>query len=577
MPSIQDELRAFEAELDADLAALRIHSFNADSALALSSEIYEAAAMHPAAADRFNRGMTILAAALVSGKSGDDSIIEALVKDLDFASHYYTVREYLYYSYNVPGSMNWNITADRVDVRFSDPTIPRQFFTVFNDRILGSRDTFAEFADTRKEIRRLLKGESEGVQTPRVETAWALITQEVEIKLHAYFSILPESAPIELGGYTYAEFLAIYRALLSKALYNRYMAQENDVVGAIFIHPSELIGAVTQELGISAKKSELILSDIVFDQGTVRDRLDASYFSLFREAGLRGRIIMRPHHFATAEGLVNLLRVVAQRRPQKFLEQVSNELGRAFVQRLKASWDAQGFYCRTELSLRSYDPTLPDIDLLVISEEPTLGYVIFVCEVKSPLPPRWAKDQLKVLNRDSVSKAFHQASAVRDFLGTEAGIDFLEGILPQGSHQHFRGFIVTVQSLIITSDNGGMFFGNEDTPIISFRTLERLLRRSDGDVAYIQMVLRTYAEEVDAHLKTANMEFQVGDRTVSYEGVSDSPLLDFSQQTWKNSAERQAMIDQFIADGAHPFDVLPEPPSFPDGRPIHLKPRSSEE
>lgn len=67
--------------------------------------------------------------------------------------------------------------------------------------------------------------------------------------------------------------------------------------------------------------------------------------------------------------------------------------------------------------------TLPDIDLLVISVEPTLGYVIFVCELKCPVPPRWAKDQLKVLNKDSVSQAFRQVEVLRRF-GQRTGFAF---------------------------------------------------------------------------------------------------------------------------------------------------------
>jgi len=59
-----------------------------------------------------------------------------------------------------------------------------------------------------------------------------------------------------------------------------------------------------------------------------------------REGEPGGRIVMRPHHFATAEGLVNMLRVIAQRRPQTFLDQVSNEIGYAFVQRVKAALTA---------------------------------------------------------------------------------------------------------------------------------------------------------------------------------------------------------------------------------------------
>ncbi|WP_156963641.1 hypothetical protein [Muricoccus aerilatus] len=348
-----------------------------------------------------------------------------------------------------------------------------------------------------------------------------------------------------------------------KALYHRYLAKLNDAVGAIFIAEDELVETAQEDPGLPPSVTRAILTDIVFDGAAVASKADASYFSLFREGASR-RIVMRPHHFALAEGLVNLLRVVAQRRPRAFLDRVSNALGKAFVQRVRAAWEAEGFVAHADVSLRSFDPALPDIDLLVISEEPTLGYVVFICELKSPIPPRWAKDQLKVLNKDSVSKAFRQAEAVRRFISTDEGVAFLRAKLPPEGIPHFDGFIVVVDHLVITSDNAGMFFGEENTKIVNFRTLERLLVRSDGDMAFIQHVLGTYNEEADKLVNKAMMEFELAGRTVAYEGVTDCPILDFPQVRWRNSPERQAMIDQLIADGAHPFDVLPSDPRKQD-------------
>lgn len=561
MTEMREEIRAFEAELDTALAGLAVHGFDADQSLALAANIYETFASdkrHRAAADPLDRGMTILGARLVSGGSGATPDLQALAHDLFFASHYYMMREYLYYSYNVPGSMTWSFSEERVEVRFNDPSIPRQFFTVFNDMLLLSRDMFTGFKAT-EDIRRLLKDEPEGHQTPNAQAAFALIAQEVEIKLRAYFSILPMNAEIELGGYSYGQFVAFYRCLLEKALYHRYLAELNDAVGAIFIAEDELVAAAQEEPGLPSHITRAILADIVFDGSAIASKADASYFSLFRE-GASCRIVMRPHHFAIAEGLVNLLRVVAQRRPRTFLDRVSNALGKAFVQRVKAAWEAEGFVAHADVSLRSFDPALPDIDLLVISEEQTLGFVVFVCELKSPVPPRWAKDQLKALNKDSVSKAFRQAEAVRRFVSTDEGVAFLRDMLPPEGIPHFDGFIVVVDHLVITSDNAGMFFGEENTKIINFRTLERLLARSDGDMAFIQHVLATYDKEADKLVKRTMMEFELAGRTVAYEGVADSPILDFPQVRWRNSPERQETIDQFIADGAHPFDVLPFDP-----------------
>jgi hypothetical protein len=85
---------------------------------------------------------------------------------------------------------------------------------------------------------------------------------------------------------------------------------------------------------------------------------------------------------------------------------------------------------------------------------------------------------------------------------------------------------------------------------------ERLLGRSDGDMALIQHVLGTYAEHADEALVTQMVEFQLGALTVAYEAVTASPLLEFPQGHWRSSPERQATINAFVAEGLHPHDVF---------------------
>jgi hypothetical protein len=557
------QLQKFEHELDAALDALATRRWSSSSALHMASELYEILALKGGidGADYIERGYSILAAHFVAGADGEagdpsrEADLRKMMDDLAFASHYYMIREYLYYSYNVPGSMRWSFGDGWVEIRFADKTIPRQFFTVHNDQILGSQHHFRDFAHT-EEIMRLLKDEPEGVVTPNLEAADPLMREEVDLKLAAYFSLIAPDSQVDLGGYSYAQFLSVYRILLTKALYHRYLARAQDAVGAIHMPEDALMQGVEEELGIAPDVTRLILEDLVYDPAATAGRVDASYFSLMREGEPAGRIVMRPHHFAIAEGLVNFLRVIAQRRPNTFLEKVSDEIGSAFVRRVKAAWAAEGFICHSEVSLRAFDRTLPDVDLLVISVEPTLGYVIYVCELKCPIPPRWAKDQLRVLNKDSVSKAFRQVEALRTFIQTEDGLRFVSRMLPKECHPHFEGFVVTIEHLIITSDNAGMFFGAESTKVVNFRTLERLLRRSDGDIALIQHVLGTYATHADEAVVTQMVEFQLGSLTVAYEGVTASPLIEFPQGHWRSNPDRQAMIDSYVAEGLHPYDVF---------------------
>lgn len=557
------KLKEFEEQLDAALAALPSLQWSSTSALHIASEMHEigAFATAPEVADWIDRGYAILASHFVTGKEGYEADIscetdlQQVMADLAFAQHYYMLREYLYYSYNVPGAMHWSFEGDRVEVRFADKSIPRQFFTVHNDQLLGSQYHFRNFNHS-DEIMRLLKHEPEGVATPNVLAADPLMQEEVNLKLAAYFSLVDLDRDINLGGYSYSEFIRVYSLLLKKALYHRYLARAQNAVGTIYMSEQDLLIGIEKELGLAPDIAQRILKDMVYDRDATRDRLDASYFSLVREGGPNARIVMRPNHFAMAEGLVNMLRVIGKRRPSIFLNQLSNEIGSAFVERVKAAWEAQGFICHSEVPLRHVDPTLPDIDLMVISVEPTLGYVIFLCELKCPVPPRWAKDQLKVLNKDGVSKAFRQVETLKRFISTEDGIRFLARMLPRSGHPRFEDFLVVLDHLVITSDNAGMFFGAESTKVVNFRTLERLLRRSDGDMQLIQHVLATYAEEADNVLKTTMVEVNVAGLTVAYEGVTASPLLEFPQGNWRSNPELPAMIDSYVAEGLHPFDAL---------------------
>jgi hypothetical protein len=223
---------------------------------------------------------------------------------------------------------------------------------------------------------------------------------------------------------------------------------------------------------------------------------------------------------------------------------------------VKASFEAQGFTCHAEFSLRKFDAGLPDIDLLVIAEEPTLGFTMFVCEVKCPLPALWGKDQLRAREKDSVSKAFRQVEAIGGFLRTDAGIEFIRSVVPSGGLQHFDGFVVVLKHLIVTSDNAGMFFSHETTPIVNIRTLQRILECSDGDILYVLHCIAEYNSWADQCFDAALLEVEVNGRRVEYEGVTPRKRLDFAQAIWRSGSERQQMIDDFVADGHHPFDCL---------------------
>jgi hypothetical protein len=552
------QIQAFEGHIDAELERRAINRYDANAALLLAFNMVEtAAAMRPYSASEgmLADGIDSFAPFLVSGRAGGEPDVAFMAEDLIFGFHYHHLRDLLYYSYNTPGAIDWTFGENSLELRFQDRTIPRQFFTVWNEHILLSQRTFDGFAAP-DEIKRLLKNQSEFELGEVHQAIDPLLQEHADRKLAAYFSILDPEANIDLGGYSYRECYKVYRVLMIKALYHRYQADVNGNIGCVHMEVGDLREMLTSETGIPGPTVEAILRDLVYDEEAVRERVDATYFSLMKEGAAPHRIMMRPYGFSKGEGLVGLLRVVAKRRPSAFLSNVSDVLGAQFVQRVKAAFEAQGFPCRAEVSLRRIDPKLPDIDLLVIVEEPTLGFVLLICEVKSPIPPRWAKDQLRALAPDNVSKAFRQTEAIGAFLQTPDGSEFIRSVVPEGGLEHFNSFVTVIQQLIITSDNAGMFFGHEQTPILNFRTLERLLRRSDGDILHIRTCISRYNEGADMYLKTVMVPLEIDGLSISYEGFTPAALVDFPQAEWRGSPDRQKLIDDFVAGGHHPFDCL---------------------
>ena len=212
---------------------------------------------------------------------------------------------------------------------------------------------------------------------------------------------------------------------------------------------------------------------------------------------------------------------------------------------LPSLFDDAGFRVRTNVSLGGYHTDLPDIDLLIISEERTLGYAMLACEVKSPLPPRWAKDQLRVLEADSIAKAFDQLQRIKAFLGSDDGVRFLMEQLPRERSARLQRVRTACLDAGCHVGQRGSLFADRGT-IIDFRTLERLLSRCDGDMLYVLNILRGFPEWADASFDRVMVDVQVGDTAVSYEGVTIKHLMDFPPNTFRSAGAPEQMVRHML-------------------------------
>jgi hypothetical protein len=279
------------------------------------------------------------------------------------------------------------------------------------------------------------------------------------------------------------------------------------------------------------------------------------YFSLYRLPP-DDRVLMLPHDFPLWEGFVSLLRLVALRKPETFLRHFSGPVGAALTRRMAVAFENAGFTSRTDLSLRRYGAELPDIDLLVISHEPTLGFVLLFCEVKAPIPSSWAKDQLRVLQADSIAKAFPQLQRIQAFLETGPGIEFVRSLLPPEGLSDFDEFAGLVRHLVITSHNAGAFFADRGTTVVDYKTLSRLLTHCDGDMLYVTSALAQLGDYADRCVSRIDVEVDVGDLHVTYEGIVLERLLKFEQARFRSAGIPEQMAADMLEHGVRPLDTL---------------------
>lgn len=555
------QIKTFETnELDKTLKNLPSLGYNGEESLELTSFLIEIACKNDkslALFNKFSQGLYILAPYLIDNNSFLSPNIEQLSLDLIFSSHYYIIREYLYYTYTVPNSISWRFEKNRVYIKLTEPTISRQFFITGSNDLLGSIQLLSDFTH-RNEILELVKGEDEFSLSTRIKEAWSLIEHEAETKLSVYYNFLDSDNQVSLGNYNYNEFYKVYKVLLTKALFHRYYAEANDIASQIYLPITQIINDLSKETELPTEICSAIVADMSYSAKAKGNKIQSLYFSLYK-LQKQNKILMMPSHFCLWEGLRSMFRIWAIQNPKNFLTNLSNKLSDNFLNYISSLFSSQGFTCIKNLQLAKFDRSLPDIDLLVISEEPTLGYVIYVCEVKNPVPPQWAKDQLKVLNKDSVSKAFEQLERIEQFLNTQEGVLFLRSQLPKQGLPYFKNeFLILCNFLVITSDNAGMFFDHERYNIVNYRTLFNILKKCDGDIAYVMWSLKNLNQILDECIKIVQIECQIGSKTVSYEAVTQSCILDFAQNTYMNNEITTQLTQNFIAQGGHPFDFLPQ-------------------
>ncbi|MCQ1578751.1 hypothetical protein [Streptomyces parvus] len=545
-----EEIKEFELALDREMQSRDIFKMSATSVLrnafGVISVLDSQGVEKNALAATLRRGLDVALPILIKGDgSGREVDVRKALDDLTFLSHYYLLRECLYYSYTSPGSFSWSFEENRVVIEFADPSIPRQFSQGWNVELLDLIELHRQGAEN-SEIEDLLRGKEEFGDSEHISKAFESILTEAKARASLKFDLLDAvGADTFLKGYTYEGFRQVYEYLLAKALYHRHFARVNST-WPVFQFPKEgLVRELAIGTGLAESDVRAILGDLAYSPGVKHQPM---YFSIVDHPGL-SEFLMPVESVIGDDIPAQLLRVQAARDPNWFLSHISNPLGDQFVDRLASLFEAAGFLVQKNVSLASIDPKAPDVDLLVVSREETLGYFVFAIEAKATLPAYWAKDYLRVLNRGGLSKAFDQVASVVKVLGSDGGSQLLvERILSMDPEPLDDGRIV-LKSLIVTSQNSGMFFEQESSKvsIIDHRTLKQLLRASDGDVVYIGKMLQSVRDSRNPEVSKVKVE--VGGLLVAYEVVAGSDPMFFPPNEWKSTGVDAEVARRFFEGG----------------------------
>lgn len=553
-----NKLREFEAELDVELA--RRPTLSAAGAIVECIGAVNLALSNKETSSlgrMLEVGLQVALPQLFRIQGSDQFDPTSVVPDLMFMGHYYYIRELLYYTYNAPGSFDWTFSPERVEIKFRDMSIRKQFVQSMNSGVLASLEHTEHRGTIARELATLLQGADEWGSGPHIDRAFELILTEANLRLESRFEMLGgESSEVLFPAYPYASLYKVYRYLLAKALYHRYHAEANSIWPTFQFPRPDLVREITFATDVDSSQVDSILKDLSYSEEN--RGLPPMYFGLVELPGA-AELLMIPDRIVESDGLVQALRVQATRSPQWFLGRVSEELGNRFTKAVGKEFEKAGFTVRRNVSLARIDPTAPDIDIVVISPEPTLGYYVFLCETKGALPGLWAKDYLRTLRPDSLPKAFKQVRRVAETVGDGDGANFLLDLALRAVETPVTEGLLVMNGLIITSQNSGMFFSDEtdQTTMIDYQTLGHLLRRCDGDVVYLLDAFKGLAEWFGQDATIA-LSVTVGNRTVEYEAQTFGPdsFIPFRRNLWKTDGSDVRVGQEFIEAGGSPFDVL---------------------
>nr|WP_314492120.1 hypothetical protein [uncultured Chryseobacterium sp.] len=447
----------------------------------------------------------------------DNTFFEKISQSAHFATHYYSIRDLIYYSFALPNAITWKYDGEKIIISVTDHTIFRQLASErisFHLNSLGGGNKIKG-----SNPKDLLRGTSSwDFANPNVSEAFERISAEVEIKLNHFFSYIQNDSTVNIGGFQYKEFYEVYKVLLFISLYERYFSSANKISCVISYQEADITNQISEEVGISQITVQKILRDISSSsQGTfIRNTETNKYYLL-------------PWSFSLKDSLGAVLKQFAKKDSNAFSAECGIIIGDSLVNKIASYFEGfRNFRILKDINLQTFGKHLPDIDIAAISYEPSLGFHFFISEIKNSLPASWAKEHLKSTGKKGfVDKAISQIEKLKEFLDQPEGINLLKE-LSLGAFPHLdrkrlfpNGFMVLVDYLVVTVQSNGMFFPNLNLNIISDDLLRAIVLKSDGDVNFIKYYLSNMNKFLDEAHEKSVVEVAIGETVICY----DAPVM----------------------------------------------------
>lgn len=473
-----------------------------------------------------------------------------------FSSAYHWLRDLIFLSYDNPESVVWSEHDATISVKLQDNTFAEQI--VYEHQLFALSSTLLrKEKPLPDEFFKMLGTTARwDHNNPDMEKILDHVRSLTDSKIETFFSYVPEVCGAALGSYTYSEFYKVYYGFLLFAIYERYHASVNQLSCVVTLGEAELVEETSRIADLPTEKCSVILRDIASSSRGTFNYLQAEC-----------KYLLLPFSFSLKDGISSMLKQYAGRDSDRFSGQFAGLIGAALVDEISDLFaQFRNFRTEKEILLQSYDPSLPDIDVLALSYEPSLGFHAFVCEVKNNLPATWAKEYLKTKGKKgAITKALEQAEKLKSFLAAAEGVELLQRLIAKNfpdldiDKLFPTGYCITIDFLVVTSQSMGAFFPERSTAILNNTMLNHVVSRSDGDTNFILWYLWNMQRYIRSTYKEKTESIRVGEYTIEFTVPQVNGYIDIEYNSYLSSGELEKNEAESLATGYRFIDTLDAP------------------